>query len=164
MQEATPSRPFITRESIVWSAITALLLLSSYSLYRVHEAVLNSYAVWWVADMVVEHLKANDGQWPADWDDLRKDYRTCVAQSGQPWTFDQLSERVVVDWDVRPDKLLAMSQGENSASFKVITLSDGTSSHWETREPNQIILDYLRSTTGPSRASSASEQPSANCY
>ena len=95
--------------------------------------------------MVIEHMKANENQWPSDWDDLRDDYQTCVDRSGQPWSFDELSSRTQIDWEAVPADLLAQSSGHPAAQFRVITLTDGTDSHWQSREPNRIILDYLRS-------------------
>ncbi len=110
--------------------------------YRSIDATLrNSYAVWWVADMVIVHLAANEQQWPRSWDELRDDYATCVKQSGKPWTFEELSRRVMVDWNANTRSLdEAIHRGED---FKVIWLSDGSNDHWERREPNQKIRDYL---------------------
>lgn len=127
-------------------AIAALLVGAGYYLHRVNQGIRNSYAVWWVADMVVEHLIANDNQWPKNWDDLRDDYQTCIAASGQPWSFAELSSRTRIDWHAEPAELLARSASQDAAQFRVITLADGTDSHWESHEPNQIILEYLRST------------------
>ena len=112
--------------------------------YRTMDATLrNSYAVWWVADMVTVHLAANHGSWPHSWDDLRDDYETCVKHSGRPWTFEELSRRVIVDWNVDTKTLeQAITDGTN---FRVIWLRDGMTCSWERREPNQIVRNYLRS-------------------
>lgn len=125
--------------------VVVLLLGAGYYIHRVNQGIRNSYAVWWVADMVVEHLKANDNQWPQNWDDLRDDYETCIERSGQPWSFAELSSRTQIDWQADPRQLLTQSKGDQTAQFRVVTLSDGTDSHWQSREPNQIILKYLRS-------------------
>ena len=122
-----------------------LLLVGGYYLHRLNQGIRNSYAVWWVADMVVEHMKANDDLWPKNWDDLRDDYQTCTERSGQPWSFDELSSRTQIDWQAVPTDLLTQSDGHQGAQFRVITLTDGTNSHWQSSEPNQIILEYLRS-------------------
>ena len=122
----------------------AVVLAGACALYRVNQDTRNAYAVWWTADVVVEHLKANDNEWPRSWSDLRDDYQTCVERSGQPWSFDELTNRTEVDWQADPAELLTQSKGHTTAQFRVITLADGTDSHWERREPNQIILDYLR--------------------
>ncbi len=99
--------------------------------------------------MVVEHLDANDGEWPKNWNALRDDYQTCVKRSGRPWEFEQLRTRVAVDWDANPKKLINDSDASDIAAFRVIWLRDGTNSYWEGYEPNQIILRYLRSLPTP---------------
>ena len=131
------------------AVLLAILIGGIYRFHRFNQDTRNSYAVWWVADLVVDHMKANDGQWPSGWDDLRNDYQACVDRSGQPWSFAELSQQVIVDWQADPQQLLDDSNGADTAEFKVITLSDGTEKYWQHREPNQIILDYLRSTKRP---------------
>lgn len=88
-------------------------------------------------------MDANDGQWPRNWNDLRDDYQTCVARSGQPWTFDELSSRVDVDWDANPIELLPIDD-DSEIGLRVISLRSGSDAHWQGREPNTIILDYLK--------------------
>ena len=99
--------------------------------------------------MVTEHLKANENDWPQSWDDLRDDYETCVARSGQPWTFDEIRHRVTIDFNVNTNELLENGRELTEPNFSVIRLSDGTDSHWEGREPNLIIFNYLNGTTEP---------------
>lgn len=144
ISDSTPETTKHSKLRIGCIACVALLLVAAYFLHRMSEGVHNSYAVWWVADMVVEHMKANDNQWPQNWDDLQDDYQTCVKRSGQPWSFDELSSRTQIDWQAVPSDLLAQSKGHETAQFRVITLTDGTDSHYQSCEPNQIILDYLR--------------------
>ena len=111
--------------------------------YRSMDATIrNAYAQWWVADMVTLHLEANDESWPNSWDELRDDYETSIKTSGRPWSFEELCQRVVVNWNVDTRELkMVVADG---LDFRVIWLRDGTTSHWYSREPNQIISDYLR--------------------
>lgn len=139
----------------VMALVVVALLVGGYSLYRFNESIRNAYCAWWVADMVVGHMEANEGKWPTNWDDLRDDYLTAVKRSGQPWSFAELSQRVVINWAAEPAQLLKQSAGQEWAAFKVITLSDGTTIRWGIHEPNQIILEYLRSA----RNSNANEHP-----
>lgn len=127
---------------VVLSVILAIL----YYANRVKQTTHNAYAVWWVADMVVFHMQANNGQWPKNWDELRDDYQTCVQRSGQPWQFDELKRRVKVDWSANPDDLIKQ-QTSGLPDFHVIQSADGSNSHWLHKEPNQIILDYLNNYT-----------------
>ena len=121
-------------------------------LQELNEIIRNSYAVWWVADMVIEHQLANEGAWPRNWDDLRDDYQTCVKRSGQPWTFEELRSRVIVDWNADPSALAKSAKTTDHPEFRVIWLRDGTNAHWESHEPNHIIYDYLRQENEPAKA------------
>jgi hypothetical protein len=131
---------------IITTVIAAILGIAVWPFVRAMNGVRNAYAVWWAADMVVEHLKANDGAWPQDWDDLQDDYQTCVKRSGQPWSFDELQSRVVVDWHADPKQLASLANSNTVPPFRVIWLADGTDNYWESNEPNQIIADYLKSS------------------
>jgi len=111
--------------------------------YRSMDATIrNAYAQWWVADMVTLHLEANDESWPNSWDELRDDYETSVKTSGRPWSFEELNQRVVVNWNVDTTKLKKIVA--DGLDFRVIWLRDGTTSYWKSSEANQIIRDYLR--------------------
>ena len=124
--------------------VAAISVIASIAFYanQANQAMRNSYAVWWVADMVIEHMKANDGKWPRNWEDLRDDYQTLVQRSVQPWQFDELQHRVKIDWNVNPEELDLQADG--SQEFRAIWLADGTDSFWEGAQPNWIILNYLR--------------------
>lgn len=106
----------------------------------------NAYAVWWVGDMVVEHMESNQGKWPTNWEELRDDYQTCAKRSGQPWRFDDLKRRVTIDWEVDP-QILISHQDSGQPEFRVIYLTDGSDTHWQNKEPNQMVLDYLIART-----------------
>ncbi len=135
-------KKYFWRIAIVVIAI--FLGVGVYEGYQVRETINNSYAVWWVANMTVEHMKANENSWPRNWDDLEDDYQTCVSRSGDPWSFEELSRRVIIDWDANPTKLL------EEPGLRVIWLADGTSSHWKSAEPNEIVASYLKSQTNSS--------------
>lgn len=138
-------KPIVHRTVILVTAI--IVVIGVYTVYNVNQTIRNSYAVWWVADMVIEHLKSNDNNWPVDWNDLRDDFQVCVERSGQPWTFDELQNRVTVDFDINGPKLKDSAQGLAKPNFCVIWLTDGTDSHWASREPNTKILNYFNGTT-----------------
>jgi hypothetical protein len=125
---------------LIVASVFVLVILASggFFAYRTNEGIRNSYAVWWVADMVIEHLKANDNAWPKGWDDLRKPYETCVLRSGRPWSFDELRDRVDVDWGADAKSRLTTDQ-----TTRVIWLRDGTNAYWENHEPNRLIREYL---------------------
>ena len=122
--------------------LVVALGVGGWAIHRSMDGVRDAYAVWWVANMVVEHLKANGDAWPKNWEDLRDDYQTCVKRSGQPWSFEELRSRVAVDWQADPSELAVLANGRSIPPFRVIWLTDGTINYWEHAEPNQIIADY----------------------
>jgi hypothetical protein len=135
------------RRTILLAALALALSLGGGALYlarRTANAIGDAYAGWWVADMVIEHMETHDGAWPRGWDDLREPYETCVRRSGQPWTFEQLRSRVDVDWGADPVQLAASLGDGPGPPFRVIWLRSGGHNHWEGREPNRMIYDYLR--------------------
>ena len=118
-----------------------------YLYHRIDAVVRNAYAVEWVAGMIVDHLEANDGAWPKNWDDLRDDYELGELKAGRPWTFDELRDRVVVDWNADPQLLASQtrqSKSDGAPPFHVIGLTDGSTDHWRNAEPNKIVAEYFR--------------------
>jgi hypothetical protein len=74
---------FTLRTLFVVVGIPLILIGAAFYLYNsVNSSIRNAYAGWWVADMVVEHMKAHDGAWPKGWNDLDEPYEICVRRSG----------------------------------------------------------------------------------
>jgi hypothetical protein len=142
MGEMKNSRKSLVRWAVIVACIAGVLF-AVLAYRRMDGTIRNMYSVWWVADMVTDHLAANNDSWPRSWDDLHDDYEAAVKRSGRPWSFEELSQRVVVDWSV--DTKTLKEAAAVGSEFRVIWLSDGTNAHWETREPNQMVRDYLRS-------------------
>ncbi len=134
---------------MVFVAFAAVIALGVSFAYRFNQSIRGAYAVWWVADMCIEYMDANNGNWPRKWGDLRDDYQICIMRSGQPWTFDELSSRVEIDWKTEPKELRDASIGLDAPEFRVIWLRDGTNAHWAHQEPNQKVLNYLNSESKP---------------
>ena len=136
---------FRIRTLLIIVAVAAVAAFMISSVLQVKNVIRNGYSQWWVADMVVLHLDANNNEWPKNWDDLRDDFQTCVTNArGQPWEFQELRSRVEIDWDANPNDLIGQQTG-GAPTFRAIWLTDGTRSSWGGREPNQIVLDYLNS-------------------
>lgn len=118
-------------------------------IWSINNTVRNAYCQEWVANMIIEHLIAQQNRWPQSWDDLRDDYESCVARSGRHWTFEELQDRVGVDWDVIVEELKATNVSPHEPPFRVVWPTKGLEGdHWESREPNRLIWDYLQSTAG----------------
>jgi hypothetical protein len=125
--------------------LVASVLIVFLACWQFDNAVRNYYAQWWVADMVTLHLDANHQQWPRSWDDLVDDYEVCVARSGRPWSFEELSERVVVDWNTETQYLRTIPpQRGRPPLFRVIWARYGSTAPLGRKEPNTIIAEYLR--------------------
>jgi hypothetical protein len=104
----------------------------------------DAYAAQWVALSIVEHMKTHDGAWPKNWEELRPSYRRLTDEAGESvWSVSDLQRRVEVDWRANPQQLRSAVQTGDEPPFKVVR--DGTGSHWQGQEPNQIILEYLHS-------------------
>jgi hypothetical protein len=117
-----------------------------------------AYAVWWTADLVIEYMERHDGAWPRSWEDLRTLAETApevtestdrngstVIEFRPHASIEELQRRVEVDWGADPDTLLKAPRKESGPPFRVIYLRNGKSTHYEGREPNQMILEYLES-------------------
>jgi hypothetical protein len=117
-----------------------------------------AYAVWWTADLVIAYMESHDGAWPRNWEDLRalaeptpEVNQTAEADGRVIVEFrpnagiEELQNLVEIDWGADPDELLKAPRNEAGPPFRVIYLRNGRSTHYEGREPNQMILDYLES-------------------
>lgn len=113
----------------------------------------DSYAVWWVADLVVDYMEHHENRWPSGWDDLLEPYERLAEKSGRPWTFEELQERVDVDWDADPRELARAPARHGAAPFRAIWLKDGGEWYWGAHEPNDIVWSYLKARPADSAAS-----------
>jgi hypothetical protein len=117
-----------------------------------------AYALWWTADLVIDYMDCHDGAWPKSWDDLRDNAERArdVTQSTEPGgsvnvefrpkpNIEELERLVEIDWDANPDELLKASRRGVEPPFRAIYLRNGRSTHYQGREPNQMILEYLES-------------------
>jgi len=134
---------FRIRTLFILVGIASLIGFAASTIVQMNSTVRNAYAGWWVGDMVVEHLRANNDVWPKNWDELTDDYQTCVANAGaQPWEFEELRNRVEIDWNADPN-VLVEQHANGEPEFNVIWLSDGTNASWVDADPNEIVLRYL---------------------
>lgn len=126
-------------------AVFACMLAIVFYLSHLGSSIRDMYAVWWVGDMIVLHLEKTEDHWPRCWDDLKDDYDTCVARAGQPWTFQELRDRVEIDWKANVDDLRAVPpDSSGDVPFRVVRLRSGRKGYWAGREPNRMIHRYLQ--------------------
>jgi len=127
--------------------------------YQVLQVPKQAYAVWWTADLVIEHMEKHDGAWPRSWDELRttseQAYKgtistnlydgTVVAEFRPRDTIVELQHLVEIDWKANPIELKkAEFRDDGKAPFWVIWLKNGKNRHYVGREPNEMILGYLK--------------------
>lgn len=154
------------KRNIIVAAIATILALAGFVVwlgYQVAEVPRDAYAVWWTADLVIEHMEKNHGDWPRSWDDLRSTgeqaYKgtvstnrdgTVIAEFRPRDTINELQQRVEIDWKADPKELAKADFKEKGPPFRVIWLRSGKSRHYSGKEPNQMILEYLKWKEKPS--------------
>lgn len=145
--------------AVILGVLIALAVGAGYVAYEFHHywsvTVPKADAAEWAGGMIVRHLKRTNGQWPRSWEDLRDDYEAGVAQVGRTWMFEDLVNRIVVDWDADPLQLAKAKPNDQEPPFHVVRARDGKDANWGGFEPNEMIFDYLRKhppTTQPSDA------------
>ena len=150
------------RRRLILSLVLVVVALTAWAaihlVQRAIELPHEAYAVWWTADLVVAYMEGHDGAWPRSWEDLRAlaDEASEVTESApgdgsriiefRPKArIEELQRLVDIDWDVDPDELLRRARRNEYPPFQVIYLRNGKSTHYDGREPNQMILQYLES-------------------
>jgi hypothetical protein len=146
----------------ILGSIAGLLLAGggffTYAVYQTtHVIVPNAYAVWWTADLVIEHMEKHHGAWPRSWDELRatseQAYKgtvstnldgTMIAEFRPRASIEELQQRVEIDWTADPNQLVKADFKTSGAPFRVIWLRNGKSTHYSGKEPNEMILEFLK--------------------
>tara|TARA_R110002111_G_scaffold78983_3_gene125222 strand:+ start:536 stop:1042 length:507 start_codon:yes stop_codon:yes gene_type:complete len=114
-----------------------------YSLYvSISVSVPNAYAMWVAPELVIQHMEANNGAWPGNWEDLRPYYIPGTSIES-PSGFENLIERVEIDWTVDVVNL-RQSLPTNPDDLRVIWLRDGRDDQWLGAGPNELIYKYLK--------------------
>lgn len=146
------------RITAIIAGIAIALLGGAYYLFRsVERTVMDAYAVWRAADLVIQHLETHHGAWPRSWEELHATERSAhqgVASTklDGSWTaefrprasIEELRTRVMIDFHVDPTQPLAHPPLSNGPPFRVIYLRDGRRQHFVGKEPNAMIREYLQ--------------------
>jgi hypothetical protein len=96
-----------------------------------------------VAAMVIQYMKANNGAWPKNWDQLHDIYPTALNEEGRHYcSFQQAKACVAVDFDADPQELARAKPPSGKRPFRVIYLRHGRTDEgpWD---PNQRVFQYL---------------------
>lgn len=122
------------------------------------EVARNAYATWAAGELVCEHLRRNNNQWPRNWAELAKTYEIATRESPETKTetngsisvaflsasFDDISNRVTIDWTADVQSLQSTVLPPEGRPFNVITLKNGRMRAWEGSEPNTMVWEYLQ--------------------
>lgn len=138
------------RHCAFWGSFLLISALGFYAAYlRTTEVAKDAYASWWVGEVIVEYMSHNDGRWPRNWDDLRSSYRaTCFRVGNSPWTFEELRERILVDFTVNPEQLRSANGQRREAPCCFIRSADGRDVSYERAGGNDMIWGYIRTHGG----------------
>lgn len=106
----------------------------------------DGYALWGAADMVIDYMESHDGRWPRGWDDLEPRFNAGDGRVGG-WSLDQFKRRIVIDFDVDPDRLHQQSLQSSATTFDVIR------PRWDFHvrvggSANERLHDYFRQKAG----------------
>jgi hypothetical protein len=148
------------KRNIIVGVVAVLLAGAGFIVwigYQVLQLPKNAYAVWWTADLVIEYMEKHGGSWPRSWDDLRStsdqaDKGTVstnrdgamIAEFRPRDTIDELKQHVEIDWNADPKVLAKAEFKETGPPFRVIWLRNGKSTHYSGKEPNDMVLEYLK--------------------
>jgi hypothetical protein len=132
--------------AIAITVVIGLLSAAGFGLWVLGQASkLNSdsNAVGLAADMIVHHLKVNDDAWPRGWEELRPDYHVCAKNFDPPPTFQEVRDRVCIDWSMTSELLAELANEKIKPTKKVVWLCDGGNVHWRGAEPNQYVFNHF---------------------
>jgi hypothetical protein len=148
------------KRNIIGIVLAVLILLGGFIGwfgYQVIQIPTNAYAVWWTADLVIEHMEKHAGAWPRSWEEMQatsdQAYKgttstnrdgTWVAEFRPRASIEELQQRVVIDWSANPKELAKANFKTNGPPFRVIWLRNGKSTHYSGKEPNGMVLEYLK--------------------
>jgi len=131
---------------IPWLCAVALIVgLSGLVALRQVENQYQNYSTLRAAELLIKDYLSNTkaSRFPGSWRDLAQD----VHGSGPAgFTWRELSERVVIDWDAG-SRCLEMESAiapDESPSLRVISLPDGSRGLWHGDDPNRNLVRYLR--------------------
>ena len=113
------------------------------------------------ADLVIEHMKANNGAWPRNWEELHRTFLLVEERNGifRGFRWNDYPRRVGIDFRVDPAKLATAKVRPGERPFHVIwslAIPDAKSPV----DPNRILFEYL--TTQNPGTTPASDRPAGS--
>jgi len=102
-----------------------------------------AYAAWDAGEMLVWYMKANDDDWPDDWNDLRTIVESEPGpflrgrNSDEPDYMGRISKMITVDWAFDP---------QNPVNKTPVTRANGSPLHCYWSDPNKMIYDRIQAS------------------
>lgn len=105
----------------------------------------DAYAMWAAGDVLLDYMTANNADWPDSWSTLADFHSASGKTTTMVGPFADMQDRIYIDFTFDPHATMsAMSQDDVAPGFRVVTLRDGSDTHWSGMEPNQRVFDHLK--------------------
>jgi hypothetical protein len=124
---------------LVAVAAVSVLCYEAHFVRQLLEVPKDAYATWDGANLVIAHLRYNDGRWPTGWADLEKTFHNRQVRTHGS-TMEDIGRRLVIQFDVESSEFASRSA---EAIPNVIRLRSGKETYWEGAEPNSRVHQYL---------------------
>ena len=125
----------------------ALVVAGTQSIRTTINRINNEYAAEHAAEMLTEFL-AKHHRWPRDWEELHGVCAVAIPdEKSRDDTFQNVKERVWIDFDVTPEQLRAAIQAQQEEPPILLRLRSGERAVWYGADLNKRVLDHLRSPT-----------------
>ncbi len=125
------------------------LVGTGIALYRgFMEAMYDIYAPIGAADLLIEHMKANNDAWPRSWEELHKTFLLVQEQGGsfRGFDWDQYRRHVWIDFAADPARIVA--DAEAGKPMPRVVWSTGNVERFPgSTDLNQRLLLYFKEMT-----------------
>ena len=128
--------------TLMIAAILCIPFAYLFLLFRSFASFPDAYASDWTVVFVTDHIHTT-GEWPKGWDDLKDEYDRMAPASHYAWTFDELQERVWLDWDADLDSVRSADPPQT-----IFRLTSGREASFN-GDPNDLIRNFLRTGEAP---------------
>jgi hypothetical protein len=108
---------------------------------ELHYGIDDAYAQRGMVELLVRYMEANDGHWPASWNDLEP-YFSESSNRVSGWTLDDYQKRIWIDFQADIEVMKESARTGESATYQVIGAYKSSSIMGD--GPNQDIHNYLR--------------------
>lgn len=164
--EKPKRRPFQFSLGALLFLVAACAVVFGVARWRYFEQlarVRDSHAAIGIAAMINTYMDANEGRWPASWDDLRPFYKINGIVTGTDYcTFEEIRESWDVDFEADPAELARVEHTPGVAPFHAITQRHARPMSHPEWEPNVRVYHHLRGYAGLQTAAMIIEYLKAN--